>query len=245
MEELNKIIDLYRSGKLARFAMEKELARAIDVPNATVKITDGNGGHVACSYVAGFVPHLEDGLVVPTLLIDNFLFIEAMNMDDISYMLSTISKRGMASVKDLSDFLIANNEAEVPMSQCLNFYVDLARTDFDALPKSITVNLTKFGVIDFSKINEASLALKLGKDKVCDIENMLINTGTLSKEHIEYAKRLFKAINKPLIVSDTFTGAIEPDMDVNWHKINNVADNTFDPSYSKQLPPDYTPNSLK
>lgn len=247
MADIKAIIELYKSGKISKFTMESELTKYLaSIPNVSVRLTSSSGGHTVSSYIAGFVPVSNGVKTIPVLLFDNYLFAYAMDTEDILSVLRSLSHRGMASVKELADFVSTHNGAEVPMSECILFYIGLAKEDFAALPKNLTYNLTKFGVVSFTGIEDYALSLKLGKETPSVVLNGLVTAGILSKEHIELMKALFHAVNAEGAIMDT-TGA-DPDtptLDAQWHKIIGKSDGEFDVSLSKNLDPAYTPDPAK
>lgn len=255
MPSVIPFLKLYRAKRISKFAVENELTRDFfaNIPNAKVVLTAGVGGRPSCSLVAGLIPVINGSKIDVYAALDDYLVGNVLSAEETESVLSALAPRAFGAIKDLALFKDSNTGSEVSLSDCLLFYFNHARNDFVALPKDIIDTLEKYKIIDFSGIQDAILALRLGREKAANAIDYVLSLGLLPKEYILAAKTLFASLNvSPNVVPEGgFGHDIEtPGLYSNYNKILHTSNTTvpgedmhttnniYDPTMRKVLNPD-------
>jgi hypothetical protein len=141
--ELAQLVELYKTGKVTKTALELELGKSVSelvTPNTlTVAIISEVDGNTNSTFGVTSLPEMVGEKILVTLLVDKDAIMNFVETKEIIEMIAVEASRHQKVLKEYSKFIKEHKDSEVLLEDALAFFLELYEESleelFDELPE--------------------------------------------------------------------------------------------------------------
>jgi hypothetical protein len=142
-DELAKLVELYKTGKITKYALEAELSKSLSEaiePNlVSVSLITEQDGNTNSTFGATLLPEMAAGKIQMTVLIDQEMVMGLATPAEVVSLIESEVGGFQKAAKEIASFHNENKDVEVPLSKALLVFVRIFRDSIkrfsEALPQ--------------------------------------------------------------------------------------------------------------
>jgi hypothetical protein len=254
-EELAKLAELYKTGKITKYALEAELSKsfssAMEPSMVSVSMVTEQDGNTNSTFGVTLLPEMIADKVQVTLLVDQEMVISLVKSAELISILENELSGFQKAIKELTSFHKERKGAEVSISDALLVFVRIYRDSLkrlsEGLPETFNRLFDSRTIQSVESIDSEIKALENGSDDPRFVVERLTISKKLpqlmavaaSKLAEEMGKDLGKTVKIPLFYTDD-----APVMNQFYQQRRALVDGTYtDNKMSKVIAHDYKPET--
>jgi len=250
IQELIKLIDLYKAGKVTKYSLESELTQAIEgmtLPIRTaVKILGASEDSTSTPFGIATLPNISSRRTTATIYIDDSLILSCLSEEEVIKLLVIESLNLQSILRVYSRFTAANISTDISVEDTLVLFIDIMNVSLGAI-KNKAEDI-------FEKMKESNLVVcikdlqkqkeKLGIEKLSEIIESLIISCHFPSVYIDASKKLATAMRRVFkgAAADLAYSDETPNIDLHDSYIKDLTDGSYK-NLSKKIDYNYKPDT--
>jgi len=252
-EELIKIVDLYKKGKITQAAFESELTKAslkLTYPvSSVVKIDTTDKNRTNSTFGIVTVPFIGQYASV-TLYIDNNVILNLLSEDDVIKMLIAECSNFQLALREYSKFNLTKADSDVDLRDILITFVAIYKNSLESFESKVPDIFKKLreqkSIPAIESLDDIYRLLASGRGRTEDLIEKLSINYAFPKIFIEKAKEIIDVIRKEYQNNvQKYPDPSGDELKVNSFKTQRraLSDGTYSDKKSYQISHNYKPDT--
>jgi hypothetical protein len=253
IKELAQYIELYKTGKITEYSLEKELGSAAQtlirtsVP-VSVKLVDNEKSATSSTFIITSIPQVGQSSNL-TIIIDKKAVKNLLSPEEVVKVLITEVSNSQDVLKEYSRFIITKSGSDISVSDVLMTLLSIYKISLSTLyekHEKLMNRLTESkSVPSLELINSETKILADGIERLDIIMERLVVSDALPYRFIEVAKEVAQKMREDYLKDESFTARTSndrPEYNSFFNRLQSLGDKSYK-TPSKTIAHDYKPDT--